>query len=82
MEHFSYKCGCSIHVLRLIKEELVWAIHKRFHFISNTMFLNCYTTKEPKNKAVFSLKQYCMHCYVVISNVTFNKILFLDHVAM
>ena len=28
-----------------------------------------YTTKNLKNKAVFNLKQYCMHCYVTLSNV-------------
>ena len=31
------------------------------------------TSKELKNNAVFSLKQCCVHCYVVLSNhLTFN----------
>ena len=25
-------------------------------------------TKDMKNKAISSLKQYCMHCFVVLSN--------------
>ena len=29
---------------------------------------NSYTTKQLRNKAIFSLKQYCMHCYVVLIN--------------
>ena len=28
-----------------------------------------YITTELKNKAVFSLKQYCMLCYVLVSNI-------------
>ena len=30
---------------------------------------NSYTTKNLKNKAIFNLKQYCMCCYVTLSNV-------------
>ena len=65
MEHFSYKGGCGIREcthIETFKEELSWAIDKRLRLIINTMF--SYTTKNLKNKAVFNLKQYCMHCYM------------------
>ena len=35
----------------------------------NNVILNSYTTKELKNKAVLSLKQFCMHSYVVLSSI-------------
>ena len=34
--------------------------------------LSSYTTKELKNHAMLSLKQYYLHYYVVLSNVTYN----------
>ena len=36
---------------------------------SAMMLFNSYTTRKLKNKAALSLNQYCMHCYVVLSNV-------------
>ena len=30
---------------------------------------NSYTTKTLKNKSVLNIKQYCMRCYVTLSNV-------------
>ena len=41
---------------RHLKEELAWAIDKWFWAISNTMlqYLNSYTTKNLKNKAVLN----------------------------
>ena len=47
-----------------LKEELGLALDKRLQLISMM-----YTTKNLKNKAVFNLKQYCMHCYVTFSIV-------------
>ena len=32
MECFIYEGGCGIHVSRCLKEELAWAIDKRFQF--------------------------------------------------
>ena len=53
-------------MLRRLKEELSWAIDKPLWLIINTMLVIC-TTKNLKNKAIFNLKQYCMHCYVILS---------------
>ena len=47
----------NVRVSKCLKEELSWAIDKRLR------------TKNLKNKTVFSLKQYCVHCYVTLSNV-------------
>ena len=52
-------------VSRCLKEELALATDK-LCLISN---LKQSYTQELKNKAVLNLKQYCMHCYVVLSNV-------------
>ena len=57
----------SICTLKHLKEELAWAIDKQLQLIINTML--GYTTKNLKNKAIFVLKQYCMHCYVTLSNI-------------
>ena len=61
----------GIHVSRHLKEELAWAIDKWLWIISNIMLFKTviYTTKELKNKAVLNLKQYCMYCYMALSNV-------------
>ena len=61
----------NICISRHLKEELAWAIDKQFWLIiSITLFKRVsYTTKKLKNKAIFNLKQYCMHCYVTLSNV-------------
>ena len=66
----NYAGFCSdshICVLRHLKEEPVWATDKRFKFTSN---VNHFITKELKNirTAAISLKQYGMHCCVVLSN--------------
>ena len=44
--------------------------YKQFWLIINiTLFKRVsYTTKKLKNKAIFNLKQYCMQCYVTLSN--------------
>ena len=58
-------CVGVVRVSSLLKEELAWVTDKQLRINSS------YTTKELKNKAVLSLKlkQYCMRCYVVLSNV-------------
>ena len=50
----------NVRISRRLKEELAWVIDKRLRVISNKML----------NKAVLNLKQYCMHCYVTLSNVS------------
>ena len=49
---------CNMHILRHLKQVLVWAIDKQVQFIGNDMLLKTvtYTTKELKNKAILSLK--------------------------
>ena len=55
----------NVRISRGLKEELGWAIDKRFHLIINKLvFKNIYTTKNLKNKAIFNLKKYCTCCYV------------------
>ena len=71
MERLSYRVDVAyvnVHVSRRLKEELGWAIDKRLRLITNKML---FKTVIPliKNKAIFNLKQYCMHCYVKLSNV-------------
>ena len=66
MEHFSCKGGCGMTCIKHLKEELVWATDKQLCIIIK--YLN-YTTKELKNRVVLSLKQYCMCCYAVLSNI-------------
>ena len=70
MERFSYKGVCGICERTRIK------VFKRraglgYRFIINTMLFKTvsYASKILKNKAVFNLKRYCMHCYVTLSNV-------------
>ena len=62
----------NVHISRHLKEEqLSWAIDKRLQLIINTMLFKTViaTSKNLKNKAIFNLKKYCMHCYVTLSNV-------------
>ena len=60
----------NVHISRCLKQELSWAIDKWLWLIINTLlFKNSYTTKNLKNKTIFNLKQYCMYCYVTLSNV-------------
>ena len=40
-----------------------------------------YASKELKNTAILSLKQYCVHCYVILSNVSVLLLLW-SHVAL
>ena len=54
----------NVCISKNLKEGLGWAIDKWLRITSNKMF--SYTTKKLKDKA---LKQYCMRCYVVLSNV-------------
>ena len=54
----------------LANSYLFIAIPSYFLFqIQNFWYNVIYTTKELKNKVVLNLNQYCMHCYVVLSNV-------------
>ena len=50
-----------------LKEELAWAVDKQLRIIS--YLKNSKSTKELKNKAVLNLKQYCIHCYVALSDI-------------
>ena len=60
----------NIHVLRHLKEELAWAIDKRLQFISYLILLKTFIPlKKIKNKDLLNLKQYCIHCYMALSNV-------------
>ena len=60
----------NVHVLRRLKEELACVIDKRLLVISNKMLFNTVVPlRNIKNKAVLNLKQYCMRCYVTLSNV-------------
>ena len=57
----------NVRVSSHLKEELTWAIDKRLQVISTVMLFK--STKELKKRAVLNLKQYCMHCFVVLSYV-------------
>ena len=57
----------NIRVLRCLKEELAWAIDKQLQVTSNKMLFK--TVIPLRKKAILSLKQYCMHCYVALINV-------------
>ena len=59
----------NIYLSKLLKEELAWAMDKWFRIVSNTYNVS-YTTKKLKNKAILILKQYCICCYVTLSNVS------------
>ena len=71
----------NVHVLRrectrieALKEELAWAIDKRFQINCNKMLFKTVIPLRNQrikqlNKAVLNLKQYCKHCYVTLSNV-------------
>ena len=53
-----------------LKEELAWAVDKWFWVISTIMlFKNSKTTEELKGTSRFKLKQCCIRCHVVLSNV-------------
>ena len=57
----------NIHIWKCLKEELAWPIDERLQVISNKM--SVISLKKLNNKAVLILKQYCMYCYVTLSNV-------------
>ena len=57
----------NIRVLKCLK--LFWAIGKRLQVISNKMLFKIVIPLRTKDKAVLILKQYCMHCYVTLSNI-------------
>ena len=63
----AYKNEC---ISRRLNEELAWVIDKQLWIISDKMLLKIVvaTTKKLKNKAILSLRQYCVHCYVTFSN--------------
>ena len=62
-----------INVSSHLKEELAWAVDKRLWVISTIMLFkngnNIKELKGTKNKAVLNLKQYCLRCYMALSNV-------------
>ena len=73
-ERFSYKGGCGIHKRMCIivcKRRAGWAIDKWPQVISDIIIFKAvsYTTKKLNNKAILKLKQYCMRCYVTLSNI-------------
>ena len=49
-----------------LKEELAWANDKPLQVIS---YLKQLDHQETKEQSCFELKQYCMDCYVALSNV-------------
>ena len=57
----------NVCVSRHLKGELAWATDKWLWVISNKMLFK--TVIPLRNWAVLNLKQYCMHCYVTLSNV-------------
>ena len=59
-----------------LKEKLAWATDKQLRVINNS-----YITKELKNKAVLSLKQYCMQYFIfIVAGLLLVVILFLEQV--
>ena len=58
----------GIRVLKHLKEELALAIDKWLQVISNICNVS-YTIKKLNNKVVLNLNQFCMHCYVALSNI-------------
>ena len=59
----------KVNISRRFKEELAWAIDKWLQDISYIMFFKTVISLKIKNKAILNSKQYCMHCYVALSNV-------------
>ena len=69
MECFSYKGRHGCAHIKPFKEELAWTADKRLQVISTMLLKKSYSTKELKNIAVLNLKQYCLRCYVALSNI-------------
>ena len=60
----------NVYVSKRLKEELAWAIDKRFGLLVIEYYLKLLYHKETKEyKAVLNLKQYCIRYYVTLSNV-------------
>ena len=57
----------KLHVSRCLKEELAWVVDKWLGLL--VIYTVGYTTKKLTNKAILNLKQYCMHCYVALSDI-------------
>ena len=53
--------------IKVFEKGLAWATDKWLQIISNVY--NSYATREQRNKAILSVKQYWMCCYVVLSNI-------------
>ena len=72
MDRFSYKVGVAYVnecVLRHLKKELAWVIDKWLQNISNKMLLKTVVPLRIYRISRFKFKKYCMHCYVILSNV-------------
>ena len=73
MERFSYKDGCGVREPMHIEAFKIRAAldyrQTALAYYYYDVILNSYTTKNLKNKAVFNLKQYCMHYYVALCNI-------------
>ena len=59
----------NMHISKHGKEELAWAIDKRLQVISSKMLYKTVIPLRNLRIKPFNLKQYCMHCYVALSNV-------------
>ena len=73
MERFSYKgvCGvCGHTCIKVFKRRatVAWAIDK-WLWINGIIKCYSYIVKKLKNEDVLNLKQYCMHCYVILSSI-------------
>ena len=55
--------------MKVLKEQLACAISKQLELLAIIYYLNYDTTEEQKYIDVLSLKQNCICCYVVLSNV-------------
>ena len=64
----------DVRVSSHLKEQLAWAVDKWLRIISTIMLLKntvrgTKELKETKNKAILNFRQYCMRCYVALSDV-------------
>ena len=58
-----------VQVLRHLKVELAWAVDKWLQVISNIMLFKTVISVRNLRKCCFKFEEYCMHCYVVLTNV-------------
>ena len=70
-EHLSYKIGCGVYGCRSMKtlyKKSARDVDKQLQVAINIIYCysiyNSHTNKKLKSKAVLSLKQYWIHCYV------------------